>query len=387
MAMLKQLIASNPGMQVTPRSPLHSLRKRPSTVRRRVHRWTSRNWICESAGPRAGTGRRIQFTLVKQRLHWDAPEPQPATVAWCASHPQECCVTLGNQTPPTPPSKERCWQPKRLSRSEGAVSASPSAFGRGPPGRMRTPSNATSPSSSMNQEFSPPPSARSRPPSRGPGAHAHVVEEDFDYTLRQGLSSLPMPRGSDSDSDSDDGHGADMVMDRSAASSTASMMPHERVEALQCVNDDLARKLQDTERTMQRKLAEQEAEFEDLQVKLEETRNELSAAKREEKQLRSKERQNNTQMRALDAELQYLDQCARAEKYRDDLRDREESVREASGLTLIELARYAKEHEGYEDRIAHLEQELSVAQQAHAQLDEQKQENMMLKEDDRPHAL
>lgn len=80
---------------------------------------------------------------------------------------------------------------------------------------------------------------------------------------------------------------------------------------------------------------------------------------------------------------QYLDQCQRAEKYRDDLRDREETVRslrEAAGLTQIEIARYAKEHEVYEDRIVHMEQELLVAQQAHAQLDEQKQENMLLKE-------
>lgn len=149
----------------------------------------------------------------------------------------------------------------------------------------------------MSADFSlgsPPLNARSgsRPPSRTRSNHPDEAQQadHYDYTLRQGLSSLPMPRGSDSDSDSDDGNdNADMVLDRSAASSTVSMMPHERVEALQRVNDDLARKLQDTERTMQRKLAEQEAEFDDLQVKLEETRNELSAAKREEKELRSKE--------------------------------------------------------------------------------------------------
>ncbi|KAK6996519.1 hypothetical protein R3P38DRAFT_3329523 [Favolaschia claudopus] len=289
------------------------------------------------------------------------------------------------------------------------VSASPSAFNRGPAGRTRAPSNPTSPSSTMADfSFGSPPNSnsgvRSRPPSRGAG-HREEDPEDFDYTLRQGLSSLPMPRRSDSDSDSDDDDGrSDMVMDhdRSAASSTVSMMPHERVEALQRVNDDLARKLQETERSMQRKLAEQEGEFDDLQMKLEETRNELSAAKREEKELRSKERQNNTQIGALEAEVakiskqletskmsynnlqrQYVDQCARAEKYRDDLREREElvrSMRDAAGLTQIEIARFAKEHEAYEERIGQLEMELSVAQQAHAQLDEQKQENMLLKE-------
>jgi predicted RNase H-like nuclease (RuvC/YqgF family) len=103
-----------------------------------------------------------------------------------------------------------------------------------------------------------------------------------------------MPRpGSDSDSDSDDDAG-DMVRDgdpsRSTASSSASLVdPSERVAALQRVNADLARKLADTERAMQRKLAEQESEFEELQGRLEETRNELTAAKREEKELRGKE--------------------------------------------------------------------------------------------------
>ncbi|KAJ7679250.1 hypothetical protein DFH06DRAFT_1278902 [Mycena polygramma] len=418
MAMLKQLIASNPGMQVTPQVALafiaqktkHSPPQSPPMDEqeldlprgREQDRADDESNSRSSSSDSTGTHRNQSRPPSRGAPH----TPKNSASPFDTSRRQRS-TPLGKEAAPSswakrPPHHRRKSDAGSRSDSEGAVSASPSAFGRGPPGRMRTPSNPTSPSSSMNQEFSPPPSARSRPPSRGPGAHAHAVDEDFDFTLRQGLSSLPMPRGSDSDSDSDDGHGADMVMDRSAASSTVSMMPHERVEALQRVNDDLARKLQDTERMMQRKLAEQESEFEDLQVKLEETRNELSAAKREEKELRSKERQNNTQIGALEAEVakvtkqletskasynslqrQYLDQCARAEKYRDDLRDREETVRslrEASGLTQIELARYAKEHEGYEDRIAHLEQELAVAQQAHAQLDEQKQENMMLKE-------
>ncbi|KAJ6613827.1 hypothetical protein B0H10DRAFT_2221942 [Mycena sp. CBHHK59/15] len=98
--------------------------------------------------------------------------------------------------------------------------------------RMRTPSNPASPSSSMtNLDFSlgsPPPGLRSRPPSRQQSHHTEVAD-DVAHTLCQGLSSLPMPRSSDSDSDSDD-DGANMVMDRSTASSTVGMMPHERVE-------------------------------------------------------------------------------------------------------------------------------------------------------------
>lgn len=72
-----------------------------------------------------------------------------------------------------------------------------------------------------------------------------------------------------------------------------------------------------------------------------------------------------------------------SEKYREDLRQREETIRnlrDAASLHDLENAKWAKEHENYEERIAQIEAELSLAQQAHSQLDEQKQENMLLKE-------
>ncbi|KAF7374326.1 hypothetical protein MSAN_00316100 [Mycena sanguinolenta] len=411
--MLKELIASNPGIQVTPQvaiafvaektkhSPPQSDEEQPRG--REEERGEYQSNSRSSSSDSVGTHRNYS----RPPSRGPPQTPRSAASPFDTSRRQRSTPLGGAAAPSSwakrPPHHRRKSDAGSKSDTE-QFSASPSAFGRGPAGRTRAPSNPTSPSTSTtNPEFSPPPNTRSRPPSRQQGRSDPIPTDpdEFDYTLRQGLSSLPMPRTGDSDSDSDD-DGGNMVMDRSAASSTVSMMPHERVEALQRVNDDLARKLQDTERMMQRKLAEQEAEFDDLQVKLEETRNELSAAKREEKELRSKERQNNTQIGALEAEVakvtkqletskasynslqrQYLDQCARAEKYRDDLRDREETVRsmrEAAGLTQIEIARYAKEHEVYEQQIAHLEQELVVAQQAHVQLEEQKQENMLLKE-------
>lgn len=72
-----------------------------------------------------------------------------------------------------------------------------------------------------------------------------------------------------------------------------------------------------------------------------------------------------------------------AEKYRDDLRRRDEtirSLRESVSLHEIETGKWAKEHESYEERIAQLELELSNAMVAYTQLDEQKQENLLLKE-------
>ena len=111
-------------------------------------------------------------------------------------------------------------------------------------------------------------------------------EDSFANTI----NSLQMPRTStDSDSDDDDASALGLIMDRSAASSTISLDFEQRIEALQRVNTELARKLVDAERTLQTKLAEHESELEEMESRLEEVKSELSATKREEKELRSKE--------------------------------------------------------------------------------------------------
>ena len=46
----------------------------------------------------------------------------------------------------------------------------------------------------------------------------------------------------------------------------------------------------------------------------------------------------------------------------------------------METSKFLKENETYEERIVLLEQDLALAQQAQTSLDEQKQENLMLKE-------
>ncbi len=129
----------------------------------------------------------------------------------------------------------------------------------------------------------------SPPPSDNSFDNSFDDEQDFNDQI----SSLAMPRkGEDSDSDDDD-LDADqllgLVMDRSAASSTASLDIQERLEVFQRLNTDLGRKLLEAERTLQNRLAEHEQELEEMQSRLEEARSELSATKREEKELRSKE--------------------------------------------------------------------------------------------------
>lgn len=79
----------------------------------------------------------------------------------------------------------------------------------------------------------------------------------------------------------------------------------------------------------------------------------------------------------------YQEQCSFSEKYRSDLRVREELIRtlhESASLHELEGDKWAREQQGYEEHIAQLEEELNVAQAVYVQLDEQKQENMLLKE-------
>jgi hypothetical protein len=130
------------------------------------------------------------------------------------------------------------------------------------------------------------------PPPEGDGEYSPVGPEDMAETI----SSLPMPspHDSDSDGDSDDethrlSMGLIMDHERSISSSVASLAPHDRVEALQKNNQDLARRLMEAERTLQTRLADHEVEIEEMQGKLDEIKSELTATKREEKELRSKE--------------------------------------------------------------------------------------------------
>ncbi|KAG6901448.1 hypothetical protein C0995_011782 [Termitomyces sp. Mi166 len=305
------------------------------------------------------------------------------------------------------------------SKSDSEFSTSPGAYGRSQ-GRSRTPSNPTSPILSPRQNtFSPPSRPHSRAQSHSQSSFSSFADDNddtidasplYDYRGRRNddaflksISSLPMPRADDSDLDPDDEDSSlGLVMDRITLSSTASMEPLERLDALQRVNTELSRKLNDAEKTLQNKLVDHESELEEMQSRLEEMRSELNATKREEKELRSKERQNMTQIAQLELEIakvtkaleharttytslqrQYQEQCAASERYRDDLRQREElirSLRDSASLHEMETAKWAKEHESYESRILQLEDELSIAHQAHVQLDEQKQENLLLKE-------
>ncbi|KAG9314940.1 hypothetical protein JVU11DRAFT_4048 [Chiua virens] len=343
---------------------------------------------------------------------------------------------------PAPASRRRSvdGSSSQGSSDNESSATSPSVWGR-TPGRSRAPSNPTTPSSGVTSpntsvSFTSPPFARPHsrtasqplnsigfhydmsdrdrdtPMSPGSMSPDTSFEQSFDYprggadAFMDNISSLPMPRrlvsDSGSDSDSDDESSLGLVLDRSTTASTVSLEPLDKVDALQKANVELSRKLMEADRALQNKLVEHDNDLEEMQSRLEELKTELTATKREEKELRAKERVNSTQMAALESEIaklqkslenarisyqslqkQYQEQCAESERYRNTLRRRDQELkdlRDAAALHALETQKYLREHDSYEERLAHLEAELSHAHQAHAQLDEQKQENLMLKE-------
>ncbi|CAE6337269.1 unnamed protein product [Rhizoctonia solani] len=189
---------------------------------------------------------------------------------------------------------------------------------------------------------------------------------------------------------------------RQALSSDASLEPQDVVEALQKANTELSRKNAESERRMQNRLAERETEIAELEAQLDDLKNELSISKREEKELRIKERGNMTQLATLESEIQklqkglehhktqysnmqkkYHEQCTETERMRNALRRKEQEIKEADDRAFAheaETQKWARERETLEQSIETLEAELITTRHASNELDEQKQENLLLKE-------
>ncbi|KAG1750268.1 hypothetical protein EDB19DRAFT_1679420 [Suillus lakei] len=450
MGALKKILASSPGIEVTPQILLqfvaertrHSPRDSPNNSpleedvtlpddRGRNPFSRSTNHSRSSSRGSVGTSR------VPSRPPSVPPRtPNTSTSSAFDTSRRQRTTPLDAQPPsswskrPAPASRRKSidgGSQSALSDSESSFSSSPSVFGR-----TRTPSNPTSPSSISIGLFSPNSVGSSpfaRPHSRSQsqpftsvgihysspdrdhlssGEHSPDMDSSFDYPQKgdnfaRQISSLPMPRSaSDSDSDGENESSLGSVMERSATSSTVSLEPMDRLDALQKANAELGRKLIEAERTLENRLNEHDMDLDEMQGRLEELKSELTSTKREEKELRTKERTNSTQIAALESEIaklekslenarssyqslqkQYQEQCAESERYRNQLRRRDQEIKDyqdAAALQSLEAVKWTKEASSYEDRLAHLEEELAIAQQAHAQLDEQKQENLMLKE-------
>ncbi|KAI0034754.1 hypothetical protein K488DRAFT_44761 [Vararia minispora EC-137] len=317
--------------------------------------------------------------------------------------------------------------PARRKSVGEAESIAPSAFNRSTPGQhKRRPSGSQSSASTLispDSSFEITPSLPvdgpySRPHSRAqsqPQSSFSDMDRSYEsdvpkrldlsrstyQALHDSISTLPMPRSAiDDDEDGEDDRG--LIMERSAASSTISMDDAERLEVMRKATEELQKKYADLDRTMQRRIDEYETQVEELAQKLDEAQAELTAAKREEKELRSKERSFSHQISVLESEMQkiqkaleasrtsysglqrqYQEQLAESETLRNTLRRKEEELQEsrtAYNLLELEQAKWAKEHDHYEERIAMLERDLEIAQETQATLDGQKHENLLLKE-------
>ncbi|KAJ8518667.1 hypothetical protein ONZ45_g4284 [Pleurotus djamor] len=304
-----------------------------------------------------------------------------------------------SQAPPSSWAK----RPPPSRRKSDAGSRSDSESYTSPPtayGRSRAPSNPTSPAphyaSLSSPTFSQTPS---RPHSRQSLRMVGSPELIDDSTMMRPLGRL---FNSDSDPDSDEEVAMGLIPDRVAALSALSLEEQADQETLQRENRELKKKLLEAETTLQNRLMEHDNELDELQAKLDEMRSELNAAKREEKELRAKERQSMSSITILESEIakvtealriaketyaslqrQYQEQCAASERYRDDLRKRDEnirSLRDAVNLHEHETSKWTREQQHYEERLSQMDAELAIATHLQAELDAQKQENLTLKE-------
>ncbi|RXW20634.1 hypothetical protein EST38_g5243 [Candolleomyces aberdarensis] len=320
---------------------------------------------------------------------------------------------------PTPARRRKSDAGSRSDSEYGPTSFNRSASGRG---RLSNPTSPAMSSFELSGSFSPvsspPPSTGrySRPPSRQNSFGAmhlddlgYISPDDNTMTVHNkrlslgssgGLNTVPLPRDPNDSDEEEDVLG--LVTGRSIRESDASMDDFARLEALQRQNEELHKKRVEYEEVLNKKIAEHEHDYAELEGVLDQMKVELSATKREEKELRAKERQNTQQISGLEQEIvkltnslsqsrstynslqkQYQEQCAYSEKFRNDLLDKEDRVRsleESYQASEEERDKLEKERQTYEERIAHLEHELNIAATTFAALDEQKQENLLLKE-------
>ncbi|TNY17193.1 hypothetical protein DMC30DRAFT_137154 [Rhodotorula diobovata] len=165
---------------------------------------------------------------------------------------------------------------------------------------------------------------------------------------------------------------------------------------------DLARKLRETEARFQASASAYEQEVSDLEGRLEEARAELQAKRREEKELRSVEKEHLQQISSLEGDIakltkslersreaydgmkrNYTATCEEAERLRAlvaETRRENRAAEEAMQSHALQVQQFERDRELLQQAIARLEVDLADARRAQDSLDDQKQENLLLKE-------
>ncbi|BGP28596.1 hypothetical protein JCM10296v2_000332 [Rhodotorula toruloides] len=165
---------------------------------------------------------------------------------------------------------------------------------------------------------------------------------------------------------------------------------------------DLARKLKENEARFQTSAAAYEQEVSDLEAQIEEVRAELQTKRREEKELRSVEKEHLQQISSLEADItkltkslersreaydgmkrNYTSTCEEAERLRAlvaETRRENRAAEEAIQSHGLQIQQFERDRELLQQAVNKLEEDLVVARRAQDSLDEQKQENLLLKE-------
>ncbi|CAG8500791.1 12211_t:CDS:10, partial [Acaulospora colombiana] len=162
---------------------------------------------------------------------------------------------------------------------------------------------------------------------------------------------------------------------------------------------DLTKRLKESERHLASVARQHEDRIEELQHRLEETKADLVVKKREIQEHKNNEKSNLYQISTLETEIQkvgknltvqkqlyhqlrkqYEEQSAEAEKLRDQVRVKEEELGATQRNISQEERKWANERERFELALTKLEQDVAAAQASEKELEEQRNENMHLKE-------
>ncbi|GAA5896451.1 uncharacterized protein JCM6883_006909 [Sporobolomyces salmoneus] len=181
-----------------------------------------------------------------------------------------------------------------------------------------------------------------------------------------------------------------------------SLMNSEQVQQLVQSVADLQRKLKDAEGRLQASASAFEQDQSDLEARLEEVRAELQSKRREEKELRNNEKQHLGQISSLEGDIakltkslersrenydsmkrNYTESCEEAERLRAlvaETRRENRAAEESIQGHALQVQQFERDRELLQQGINKLEEDLEDARKAQDTLDDQKQENLVLKE-------
>ncbi|GAA6007272.1 hypothetical protein JCM11491_003069 [Sporobolomyces phaffii] len=177
---------------------------------------------------------------------------------------------------------------------------------------------------------------------------------------------------------------------------------NEQVQQLGQQVFELQKKLKDVEGRLQASASAFEQDQSDLEARLEEVRAELQAKRREEKELRNNEKQHLGQISSLEGDIaklskslersrenydsmkrNYTETCEEAERLRTlvaETRRENRAAEESIQGHALQVQQFERDRDMLQQGINKLEGDLEDARKAQDALDDQKQENLVLKE-------